>query len=38
MKYKGNQHTKLLFPRDDENALTTLLHSTDNMIGSFVEK
>ena len=29
MKYKRNQRTKLLFLQNDENALTTLLHSTD---------
>ena len=32
MKYKGNQSTKLLFPQNDRNALTTFLHSTDDMI------
>ena len=34
MKYKGNLilSTKLLFPQNDENALTILLHSTDDII------
>ena len=32
MKYKGNLSTKLPFQQNDENALTTFLHSTDEML------
>ena len=31
MKYKGNLSTKLLFSQKDENALTILLHSVDDL-------
>ena len=31
MKYKENLSTKLLFPQNDKNALTTFLHSTDEV-------
>ena len=31
MKYKRNLSMKLLFPPKDENALTTLLHSVDDI-------
>ena len=34
MKYKENLSTKLLFPQKDENALTTLLHSADDLFSS----
>ena len=30
-KYKRNQSTELLFLKNDENALATLLHSADEM-------
>ena len=32
MKYRGNLSTKLLFPQNDKNALTTFLHSTDEIV------
>ena len=32
IKYKGNLSTKLLFPQNDENALTTFLHSSDDLL------
>ena len=31
MKYKENLITKLLFLQNDKNALTTFLHSTDEI-------
>ena len=31
MKYKGNLSTKVPFLQNDENALTTFLHSTDDI-------
>ena len=31
MKYKGNLSTKLLFLQNDKKALTTLLHSVDEL-------
>ena len=31
IKYKGNLSTQLLFVQIDENALTTFLHSTDDI-------
>ena len=31
MIYKGNLSTKLLFAQNDKNALTTFLHSTDDV-------
>ena len=34
IKYKGNLSTKLLFPQKDENALTTLLLSADDIFWS----
>ena len=32
MKYKENLNTKFLFPQNDKNALTTFLHSTDDLV------
>ena len=31
IQIKGNLSTKLVFPQKDENALTTLLHSANDM-------
>ena len=36
IKYKGNLSTNMLFLQNDENALTTFLHSPDNF--AFVEE
>ena len=30
-KYKGNLSTKLRFPQNNKNALTTFLHTTDDL-------
>ena len=38
MKYKGNLSTKLPFLQNNENALTTVLHSTDDSICDFKKK
>ena len=38
MKYKGNLSTNLRFPQNDKNALTTFLHSTDDMQSFFKPK
>ena len=32
---KGNLSTKLFFPQNDKNALTTFLHSTDDFTPHF---
>ena len=31
IKYKGNLNTKLPFPQNDKNVLTTFLHSADDL-------
>ena len=36
MKYKGNLSSKLPFPQNDKDALTTFLHSTDDLL--FLQK